>query len=278
MFNFFLLFRTRIVTICFIFCLFTLGACSDKSGEPESKLTTVESPKKNEIDSNQEKEKEETKNLKKINYGQLQKKIIYGVAQLHEVYEALTDHDVGSLTNTVHGLYSMRWHRGVYNLLDDLWLLKKEKHPDFAWDLFAKAPVRIALASTINRVKIVKTDEQLEYIRKHKYDEHEFHRAQVVVALGYNGEESDIPYIKSMAMGDNAYVAQSAISGLALMGGEKAKYALAEVWKKYIDTPRGDLAKKLIQKVYNETPSLEKPEQEQDKTNKQVSSTTEPMN
>jgi len=75
-----------------------------------------------------------------------------------------------------------------------------------------------------------------------------------------NGEESDIEYIKSMAMADNHYVAQSALSGLALMGGGKAKLALAEIWKAFKGTKRGDLTEQLIQKVYKVSPTLEKPE------------------
>ena len=108
-------------------------------------------------------------------------------------------------------------------------------------------------------LKIVDTDDQKEYIRAHKYDNHEFHRAQVVVALGINGDIDDLEYIKEMAMADNHYVAQSAISGLGLMGGEQAKYALAEVWKAHQNTKRGELAKSLIQKIYKETPTLQKP-------------------
>ena len=77
-------------------------------------------------------------------------------------------------------------------------------------------------------------------------------------ALGVNGDAADIDYLKSMAAGENDYVAQSAISGLALMGGEAARDALAEIWRDARDTPRGDLAKAMIQRVYNVTPALRK--------------------
>lgn len=191
-------------------------------------------------------------------YPRLQQKIRQGSASLREVKLALTDPDAGSLTNAVHALYAMRGHRGVRLLADDLWALQKDRHPGLAWDLLEKAPVRIALASTLNRIKVFNTDEQKAYIRAHKFDEHEFHRAQVVFALGVNGDPADIEYIKSMAEGENHYVAQSAISGLALMGGEAARDALAEIWRDSRGAPRGELARAMIEKVYNVTPALRK--------------------
>jgi HEAT repeat protein len=237
--------------------LLLLSACSEETNnnlQNNSNTTDLLIDKSEAIDSIANQSNTETS--KHINYPLLQQKVIRGSASLFEVKQALTDTDVGSLTNTVHGLYSMRWHRGVYNLLNDMWEQKQEAHPDFAWDSLNKVPVRIALASTINRIKIVNTDEQLQYIHDHKYDDHEFHRAQAVVALGINGKPEDIEYIKSMALADNHYVAQSAMTGLALMNNEKAKFALAEIWKENQGTKKGDLAEKIIQKVFNETPKL----------------------
>ena len=191
-------------------------------------------------------------------YPLLQQKIRQGSASLAEIRLALTDTDAGSLTNAAHALYAMRGHAWARRLADDLWALKKDAHPGLAWELLAKAPVRIALASTLNRIKGLAAAEQRTYIRAHKFDAHEFHRAQVVFALGVNGDPADIDYLKSMAAGENDYVAQSAISGLALMGGEAARDALAEIWRDARDTPRGDLAKAMIQRVYNVTPALRK--------------------
>ena len=191
-------------------------------------------------------------------YPLLQQKIRQGSASLAELRLALGDTDAGSLTNAAHALYAMRGHAWARRLAEDLWALRKEAHPGLAWELLAKAPVRIALASTLNRIKGGAATEQRAYIRAHKFDEHEFHRAQVVFALGANGDPADIDYLKSMAAGENDYVAQSAISGLALMGGEAARDALAEIWRDARDTPRGDLAKAMIQRVYNVTPALKK--------------------
>ncbi len=201
-----------------------------------------------------------TKEIQKLNYPNLQELITYGRANLHDVRQALTETDPASLSNTVHALYAMRWHRGVLHLLNGLWQLDRQKYPELAWEKLSKAPARIALASTINRIKIVDTDEQLEFIRSHKYDEHEFHRAQVSIALGFNGAIEDINYLKEMANGDNHYVTQSAITALGLMGGDRARDALVDLWKQHRKTPKGELAKDLLLKAYKVVPSTEKPE------------------
>lgn len=191
-------------------------------------------------------------------FDDLRRKIASGSATLVEVKQSLTETDVGGLTNTVHALYSMGWHRGVYHVLHDMWELTRPKYPEFAWDLIEKAPVRIALASTINRLELSGSNEYLDYIRSHKFDEHEFHRAQVVIALGLNGNPADVEYIKSMADGDNHYVAQSALTALALMDSRKASNAMIDLWKKYRDTPRGNLIQELLQQAYNLTPHHKK--------------------
>jgi hypothetical protein len=189
-----------------------------------------------------------------INYRFLQRKIIYGQATLAQVRQALTNKDTGEITNTLHALYSMRWHRGVIHLLYDMWDLKKEKYPELSWDILNKAPARIALASTICRIQITGTEKYLQYIRSYQNDKNEFNRAQVVIALGLNGNVADVDYIKKMADGDNVYVAQSAITGLSLMGHKKASDAMIDLWFKYRGTSRGNLIQELLRQAYNLTP------------------------
>jgi len=251
-------------SIGLISCYFFIAACSENAEHTENKIkmnsatqenitTTISPP---EILENKETSEADTKAR---NYELSQKNINYGRATLSDVYNVLTQRDVGALTNTVHSLYNMRWHRGVYHVLYDLWNNEKDKHSEFSWDLIQKVPVRIALASTINRIQIINTDEYVEYIRLHKEDEHEFHRAQVVIALGFNGELKDIEYIKSMADGNNHYVAQSAITALALMENNKARDAMAELWKKYRETEKGAMIKELMKAAYKVEPSLTPP-------------------
>ena len=195
----------------------------------------------------------------------LHRKIMYGQATLAEVRQALTDPDIGELTNTVHGLYSMRWHRGVYNLIFDLWGLRREKYPELQWRQFEKAPVRLALASTIIRVQPQDNAEYVDYLREHRYDEHEFHRAQVVVGLGFKAALQDLDYIYEMASGDNAFVAQSAITALGLMNIPPAKEALIRMQEERPDDPRTQIVLEVLRRIYNwpEPPSPSSPAQPQ---------------
>ena len=182
---------------------------------------------------------------------ELQRKITYGNATLIEVKQALSNtNDVAGLTNTLHAMYSMRWHRGVINLLDDIWAENNTKVPELAWDALSKVPARIALASTINRIRSMNQPEYLEFIRSHRYDEHEFHRAQVVISLGLNGNPVDVAYLQEMAEGDNVYVAQSAITALGILVHPKSKEALSTLSQKYVDDDRGKLIREVFQKAY----------------------------
>lgn len=243
-----------------------ISACFDNSRESEEIFLSNITTESNSRDGKTESSSSELRSDKHrpsdtttmTVHDRIQKNIIYGRATLADVYTALTQDDVGALTNVAHALYNMRRHRGVYNLAHDIWANAEEKHPDLAWHLIRKAPVRIALASTLNRIDIINTDDYLEYIRSHKEDKHEFHLAQVVLALGFNGETIDIEYISKMADGDNHYVSQSAITALALMQNNQARDALAKLWKKHQDEPRGNLIKQLLEKVYNVVPSLDK--------------------
>src|SRR5690606_27572801 len=141
----------------------------------------------------------------------LQRKIAAGQATLAEVREALTDTNIAALTNTMHALYSMRWHRGVYNLLHDMWAGRRDTFPEIQWEQFSKPPVRLGLASTLLRMEPLNR-EYLQYLRDHRQDEHEFHRAQVAIGLGFKAAVEDVDYIYSMAAGDNVFVAQTAIT------------------------------------------------------------------
>ncbi len=189
-----------------------------------------------------------------INYRYLQSKIAYGQATLAETRKALADPDPYSLSNTVHALFSMRWQRGTIHLLNAMWAMDREKYPGLAWDLIAEPPVRIALASTINRIRIVHTEEYQAYIRAFKDDPEEFNRAQVSVALGYNGATGDLPYLQAMANGENHYVAQSAITALSVFGGDQARDILIKLLERHHDTPRGDLMQQMLKKAYHWPP------------------------
>ncbi len=190
-----------------------------------------------------------------FDYAYLRSKIAYGQASLAEVRRALRETDPYALSNTVHALFAMRWHRGVIHLLNGMWAMDRGKYPELAWELVSKPPVRIALASTINRIRIVHTEEFLAYIRNYKNDDEEFNRAQVSVALGFNGAHQDLSYLQAMCDGNNHYVAQSAVTALSLFGGNKARDILIELSEKHQDTPRGDFMKQMLRKAYHWPPA-----------------------
>jgi len=189
-----------------------------------------------------------------LDYDRLREKITFGKATLLEVRQALTEPSVVNLTNTLHALYSMRWHRGVLHLNQHIWDRKRAKYPELAWDLLEKIPPRIALASTINRIRIFHTEEYKAFIRSYRYSDHEFIRAQVVVALGLNGDPDDIEYLVQMVNSNNRYVIQTAITSLALLGHENAKDAMIILEDEYRDDPRGELLRELLKYAYKWEP------------------------
>ncbi len=233
-----------------LICVSLLSSCAEHKEETALPAQTVPETRQEAADSADP----------LIDYNLLRHKITYSQASLAEVNTALTARDKQSLTNIVHALYSMRWLRGVQYVLDDVWTLKKEKHPEFSWDLLQAAPARLALASTLNRIHIKDTEEYLEYIRAYKFDDDEFNRAQVVVALGFNGDPTDIDHLTAMADGNNHYVVQSAVTGLALMGGNQARDAMIDLWRKHHENPRGELILDLLGKTYNWRPETQNSE------------------
>ena len=197
----------------------------------------------------------------KPNYVVLRQKITYGNATLYEVRQAMTNRNEKELVNTVHALYSMRWHRGAYHVIEGLWKLDREKYPEFSWDLIEKNPVRIAVASTLNRINPVNAVYK-DYLHEHMHDDDSFNRAQVVVALGFNGDPRDVEYLKSMAEGDDPYVAQSAITGLALISHVKGRDALIDILSRNKGTPKGDLIASVLLRSYNyQTDQADQPEE-----------------
>ena len=189
-----------------------------------------------------------------LDYDKLREKITFGKATFAEVREALTEPNVVNLTNTLHALYSMRWHRAVLHLYRNIWDRKRGQYPELAWELLEKIPARTALASTINRVRIFNTEEYKAFIRSHRYDDHEFIRAQVVVSLGLNGDPDDIEYLVKMVHSTNHYVVQTAITSLALLGHVRGKEAMIILEKTYRDESRGELLRELLKQAYRWEP------------------------
>jgi len=243
--------------ICIFVLLLTLAAgCSEQADQNSSATpeSSSSAPAHGMETAENEKSNSPSSATQDIFYQELFKKIISSQASLAEVRQAMTDPNPASLSNTVHALYNLHWHRGVHNVLEAMWKLDKTTYPEFSWHLIEKPPVRIAVASTLNRTQIGRTGgsrEYIEYIRQLKNEKHEFNLAQIAVALGLNGDPADVDYVKSLASGDNHYVIQSSLTALALMHNTTARDALMELGTQFKNDSRSKLIAELLQQAYN---------------------------
>lgn len=187
----------------------------------------------------------------------LDRKIIAGQATFAEVREALTNTDIAALTNTVHALYSMRWHRGVFKLLHDMWALRPANYPELQWGQFAKAPVRLALASTLLRIEPLQSAEYVAYLHEHAQDAHEFHRAQVLIGLAFKGDPGDVAYMVELASGNNPYLVQVAVTALGVINLPTAQQALEDLQEKFAGDPRATLIQEVARKAYGTASSAD---------------------
>ncbi len=187
-------------------------------------------------------------------FRKLYDKIYSGKATLKQVTQALATKDTTQMVNAIHALYAMKWHIGVNKLLYKMWRLEVDETPDINWELIKQAPVRIALASTINRINMLKSKAFRDYIRSFKYDDNDLVRGQVLVALGLNGDPVDVPYLEEMADSNNRYLTQIGVSSLAFMGNSTAKESLISLAKKHYDTPRGKLILGVLSRAYDVVP------------------------
>ncbi|MHC8441351.1 MAG: HEAT repeat domain-containing protein [Candidatus Eutrophobiaceae bacterium] len=190
-------------------------------------------------------------------YAEWQKLIGASDAGFVDVLKALSDPQPGRLVNTVHLLWQMRWQPQSRTLLGSLWRDNgREQYPHISWELFAKPPVRLALASVLLRMRETDSGEYLDYLLEHREDQHEFNRAQVIVGLGLNGDPGDVPYLEERAEKDTDYVVQSAITALGLMDDAAARMALARLWKANRGEPKGNLAAQVLKNIYWVEPGL----------------------
>lgn len=242
-----------------LLCLLTVVSCSDNSGIESTATAKVPEPQPAVMQVATDPADGEAAIRSRV-FDRLRQKIIYGSATLAEVREALTENDPFALTNTVHALYSMRWHRGVFKLLYEMWEKKHDKYPEINWQQIEQPPVRLALASTLNRIQISDTKVFQDYLRSFRDHAHEFTRAQVVVGLGFNGDPADIPYLRAMIEAENDYVAQSAITGLGLMSNNEARDSLIDLRKNFKGKPRLAIIDAVLRDGYRLVPAMQDPD------------------
>ncbi len=232
-----------------LLCMFALSAC-DKASETPATAPANTDPGVAVTAKNDVTPVQVLSSYSPEEYRIAREKITYGNATLAEVRMALTEPDVAELTNTVHAMFSMRWHRGVYKLLYKLWEKDREEYPELNWDEISREPVRIALASTLNRLQIAKAGEFKDYFRQFTDHEHEFVRSQSIVAIGFNGDPLDVAYLAQQSRDGNDYIARSAIAALGFMNNPEAKDVLVELGKEFDGTARGSIVDNILRNGY----------------------------
>lgn len=156
-------------------------------------------------------------------------KIVSGRASLDDIKSGLRTGKSGDIANMLHALYVMRDSLIIRKLLHSMWYERRDLHPDIAWHRLQSPVVRVALASTLNRILRGNTREFLDYIRGQKDHEIFLVRSQVAVALGINGELQDIDILSAYVLDESDHVAKSAVTGLAFMYRPQARDELVRL-------------------------------------------------
>lgn len=194
----------------------------------------------------------DTIGITKERFKELSFKLQFGAASLSNIVEALsyTENTI-ELYNFIDSLYELRTDIKVQALLLQLWERDKESLPNLAWEQISTAPVRIAVANNLNRIYAkFAEDEFSDYFRTFKYDKNLFIWSESILALGFNRDVKDIPYLVEMAQSEEHIINQSGISALAFMLRDEAKLELKRLAKKYYGTARGDFIIHVLKKGY----------------------------
>ncbi len=162
--------------------------------------------------------------------------IMAGKASRAEILAALDEADIMGLSNTLLQLYAMRSEPWVRDLLLGLWDDPQSLRPEVNNPLLSRAAARLALAHTLQRAWPAPA--YLDFIRGGLRDPEPFARAQAVLALGFIGDDGDVPRMAGVALDSDAYVAEVAVKALAIRGSSAAGSALLELKRHYAADPR----------------------------------------
>ena len=173
-------------------------------------------------------------------------KVTSGQASLSDIKSGLRAGKPGDTANILHALYAMRDSLIVKKLLHSMWYGRQDLHPDIPWERLQSPVVRVALASTLNRIFHVNNQEFLDYIRGQKDNEIFLVRSQVAVSLGINGDPGDIDVLAAYVLDKSDHVARSAVTGLAFMYSPKARDELIRLLELQRDNSK---RKRLIQEA-----------------------------
>lgn len=184
-------------------------------------------------------------------FDSLYKKIVSGRATLREIEYSLSVGTLGDTANIVHALYTISTSIIVRKLLHDLWYEETARRPHIPWQRLKNPIVRVALASTIERMLPGASKEFLTYIRQQKDHEAYFVRAQVAVSLGLIGEQNDLPLLIDYLSDSSDYVFQSTVVGLAYMYNSGAKSALIRSLTEIASEHRRKLVREALLYTYD---------------------------
>jgi len=162
--------------------------------------------------------------------------IMAGKASRAEILAALDEADIMGLSNTLLQLYAMRKDLQASKILLGLWQDPQGLRPQVNNPLLSRTAARVALAHTLQRSHPAAA--YLDFIRAALDDPDPFARAQAVLALGFVGDDTDIPAMQVLALDADAYVAGVAVKALAIRGSAAAGAALLELKRHYANDPR----------------------------------------
>jgi len=168
-------------------------------------------------------------------YADFRAAILAGKASQAQILAALDEADIMGLSNTLLHLYAMRDDPYVKDVLQRLWLDPEALQPQVNNPLLSKMAARVALAHTLQRVRPAAA--YLDFIRAALQDADFFARSQAVLALGFVGDDSDIPAMQALGRDADPYVAEVAIKALAIRGTPAAGVALLELKRHYATQP-----------------------------------------
>lgn len=191
---------------------------------------------------------------RRAHYDGLRQTIMQSKATIPTIVEALEQPYQLGVANTLYALHKMHFFRPVHHLMDALWQNNQSKYPNVNWAAINSDNGRIALATTLMRVKVKNTEEYIQYIRTHQDSEDPQVLSQVGMALGFNADINDLPYLERLAESDTPKIAEGAITGLSTFQGNKAKRVMIGLAKKYDGTARGKFLKQMLRDFYSWPP------------------------
>lgn len=119
-------------------------------------------------------------------------------------------------------------------LLSDIWEVRKDRYPEFAWKYLGLPSVRIQLAGTLGQC--YPSDRRYyKYVVRMLNSSNSEWREKAVGVIGFLGGSNDIGVLSKMAMSEDQQLAWTAIWAIGNIGGERAEKALKAIEGRYMN-------------------------------------------